>query len=253
MRARVLLVAVSVLVTWAALSPTAGWPGVQKADAPKPPARPELRVKPTDDFAVTGDGKAEAWKKAAWEPLHRRGAGGADYETNAKVLYSKTGLYVLMTGTDKKLTVTKKADFDNLWLEDVFEVFLWTDERDPVYFEYEISPLGAELPILVPNLGGKFLGWLPWHYDGKRKVRKAVSVAGGAAEPGAAVQGWTAEMFFPYEVLAPLRNVPPTAGAKWRANFYRMDYDDGRHTTWDWSRVGPSFHEFEKFGTLVFE
>ena len=45
--------------------------------------------------------------------------------------------------------------FDQLF--DVFEVFLWTDEKQPIYFEYEISPLGYELPILVPNFGGKFL------------------------------------------------------------------------------------------------
>ena len=33
----------------------------------------------------------------------------------------------------------------------------------------------------------------------------------------------------------------------------RVDYDDGKSTSWDWAHVGPSFHEFEKFGTLVFE
>jgi hypothetical protein len=67
------------------------------------------------------------------------------------------------------------------------------------------------------------------------------------------VTGWTAEVFIPYELLSPLRNVPPKAGTRWRANFYRMDYDGGKQSSWDWSRVGPSFHEYKKFGTLVFE
>src|SRR5262245_51128004 len=40
-----------------------------KPDEPKPPARPELRVRPTEDFEVTGEGRAEAWKTVAWEPL----------------------------------------------------------------------------------------------------------------------------------------------------------------------------------------
>ena len=132
-------------------------------------------------------------------------------------------------------------------------MFLWPDERDPVYFEYEISPLNVELPILVPNLEGKFLGWRPWHYEGGRKVRKATSAVGGELKPGAEVKGWRAEFFIPYELLAPLRNVPPKAGARWRANFYRMDYDSKPQTSWDWARVGPSFHEYQKFGTLVFE
>ena len=51
----------------------------------------ELRVKSTDDFEVTGDGSAAAWKKAEWEPLHRRNPKGLPYETKFKVLYSKKG------------------------------------------------------------------------------------------------------------------------------------------------------------------
>jgi hypothetical protein len=143
-------------------------------------------------------------------------------------------------------------DFLNLWEEDVFEVFLWTDERFPVYFEYEISPLGYELPILIPNFDGEFLGWRPWRYEGERRTRKATATVEGPKEPGASVKGWTAEVFVPYALLEPLQNVPPKAGTRWRANFYRVDHDDGSKTAWDWARVGPSFHEFEAFGTLLF-
>jgi hypothetical protein len=32
-----------------------------------------------------------------------------------------------------------------------------------------------------------------------------------------------------------------------------MDYDGGKVTGWDWARVGRSFHEYEKFGALVFQ
>jgi hypothetical protein len=140
----------------------------------------------------------------------------------------------------------------NLWTEDVFEVFLWPDESQTVYFEYEISPLGRELPILVPNFGQQ-LGWLPWHYEGNRKIKKAISISGGEQKPKASIAGWTAEFFIPYELLKPLLNVPPKAGASWRANFYRMDYDDGHVTGWNWAPVSRSFHEYQKFGTLVFE
>jgi predicted TIM-barrel fold metal-dependent hydrolase len=223
-----------------------------KPNQDKPGPR-EMKVKSTDDFEVNGKGDAKAWTQAVWEPLHRRGDKGLPYETKFKVLYSSKGLYVLMEATDKKLTAKFEKDFENLWTEDVFEVFLWTDERDPLYFEYEISPLGRELPIMVPNNDGKFMGWLPWHYEGGRKIRKATSALGGEVKSGAEVKGWRAEIFIPYELLAPLRNLPPKTGTRWRANFYRMDYDDGMHTGWDWSRVGPSFHEYKKFGTLVFE
>ena len=223
-----------------------------KREVPKAAAK-ELRVRSTTDFEVMGNGSNAAWERAAWEPLLKRNAGGLAYETRVKVLYSQRGLYVLMDATDAKISARMDEDFADLWKEDVLEFFVWPDERDPLYFEYEISPLGRELILLVPNLDGKFLGWTPWHYEGDRKTRKATSVVGGKRESGAEISGWKAEVFVPYGLLAPLRNVTPKPGTRWRANFYRMDYDGGKTTSWNWSRVGPSFHDFANFGTLVFE
>jgi hypothetical protein len=221
-----------------------------KDDTPRGPT--ELTVLPTEDFALTGDGSASPWRRAEWIPLTRRGSAGLDYETRVKVLYSATGLYVLMDGADARLTATMTEDFLDLWTEDVFEVFLWTDEAYPVYFEYEISPLGYELPILVPNLEGDFLGWRPWHYEGDRLTRRATSVTGGPRESGAAITGWRAEVFIPWALLKPLRGVPPGPGSRWRANFYRVDYDGGTATAWMWAPVAGTFHEFRRFGVLRF-
>jgi hypothetical protein len=219
----------------------------------KSPARqPSVTAPLVDDFEVNGTGDHASWQKVTWTPLRRRQPDGAPYDTRFKSVYSTTGIYFLIDGTDRKLTATMAEDFMDLWNEDVFEVFLWTDERYPVYFEYEISPLNRELPILIPNFGGQFLGWRPWHYEKDRLIRKATSVTGGAKQSGAAIQGWRAEFFFPYAVLRPLQNVPPKPGTRWRINVYRMDYDDGKRTQWDWAPVGNSFHEFEKFGELVF-
>jgi len=42
-------------------------------------------------------------------------------------------------------------------------------------------------------------------------------------------------------------------GKEWRANFYRIDHDMGE-TTWQWQEVHEeNFHDYEKFGTIVFE
>lgn len=219
----------------------------------KASAEVETRVRKTHDFPVSGDGNNAAWKRAEWISLNRRAEGVHEYTCRFKVLYSDSGIYFLLHGSDEVLTASMQKDFEDLWNEDVFEVFLWTDEAYPVYFEYEISPLNRELPILIPNFGGKFYGWRPWHYEGDRKTKKAVKVLGGQANPGAAIKGWSAEVFFPFDLLKPLQNVPPRPGTRWRANVYRVDYDDDKVTQWDWARVGASFHEYKKFGTLVFE
>jgi hypothetical protein len=214
--------------------------------------RLRLSVKPAQDFEVTGKGDAPAWQQAEWTTLRRRQPDGHPYETRFKLLYSRTGLYGLMDATDKALTATMADDFMDLWNEDVFEMFLWTDERHPIYFEYQISPLNRELAILVPNFGGQFLGWRPWHYERDRLTRRSTSTTGGPKASGAAIDGWRAEFFIPYSLLRPLQNVPPNPGTVWRANFYRMDYDGGKRTQWEWSPVGESFHEYRKFGELVF-
>ena len=225
---------------------------VQSGGRPQAEGRPQLMVKPAEDFAVTGGGEHSAWRQVEWTALRRRQTDGHPYESRFKMLYSSTGLYFLMEGTDSKLTATIDEDLMDLWNEDVFEVFLWTDERYPVYFEYEISPLDHELPILIPNFGGQFLGWRPWHYERDRMTRRATAIMGGPKRPLASIAGWRAEFFIPYSLLKPLQNVPPDPGTRWRANFYRMDHDDGRRTQWEWVPVGASFHEYQKFGDLAF-
>ena len=122
------------------------------AQTPTAGDRPTLRVPRVEDFAISGQGDHATWARLAWVALNgRQGVTGAP-ATRIKVAYSATGLYVLMDAADQKLTATYQEDFSDLWKEDVFEVFLWPDERDTIYFEYEVSPLGRELPILIPEL-----------------------------------------------------------------------------------------------------
>jgi hypothetical protein len=211
-----------------------------------------VTIKKCKDFKITGDGVSESWKSTSWINLAQQDPGNLSYKTKVKVLYSETGIYFLFSCEDNKLTSTMKADNLNLWEEDVVEVFLWTDENFPVYFEYELSPFNYELPIMVPNNKGNFLGWLPWHYEGDRKTQHATSVTGGRMESGSSISAWFAEFFIPYKLLAPLSNVPPVPGTRWRANMYRIDYDNGQ-VPFAWQETSQTFHEFNKFGIFIFE
>jgi hypothetical protein len=163
-------------------------------------------------------------------------------------LYSDSGIYCLYNCEDKKITSTLKEDFSNLWTEDVVEAFFWPDERTPIYFEYELSPMNYELAILVPNFHGDFLGWRPWNYEGNRRTKHATYID----KNGDAISSWTAEVFVPYILLKPMQNIPPHSGTKWRANFYRIDYDNNE-TYWSWQLTRTNFHDYERFGTIVFE
>ncbi|MDN5211771.1 carbohydrate-binding family 9-like protein [Fulvivirgaceae bacterium BMA12] len=211
-----------------------------------------IEVTKTRDFELSGDGQAVSWQRTDWYSLPQRSHLENMRETKLKVLYSETGIYFLFYCQDEVLTASKTADFEKLWLEDVVEVFLWPDTGHNLYFEYEISPLNYELPILIPNINGEFLGWRPWQYTGDRKIKHQTKVVGGKKETGAKISGWYAEFFIPYELLRPLSNVPPQAGTTWRANMYRVDHDHQKIAHWSWQETGKSFHEIQKFGPMIF-
>ena len=80
--------------------------------------RPSLMVRFTADFEVTGKGDGAAWQKVDWVPLHRRLPETHSYDARFKMLYSATGLYFLMDGTDRTLTATMSDDFVDLWKEE---------------------------------------------------------------------------------------------------------------------------------------
>lgn len=219
-------------------------------------AQPSESINPADqimavvhcsDFELTGDGNESAWNSAKWTSLNQQQQ-GASYETRIKIMYSDSGIYCLYQCMDSAIVSTIKGDFSDLWHEDVVEAFFWTDERMPVYFEYELSPLNYELPIIVPNYDGNFYGWRPWHYEGKRLTRHAVSIK----ENMSAGKSWTAEFYIPYALLRPVISGPPVRGTRWRANFYRIDYDRGQ-SEWSWLPVPGTFHDYKRFGTLEFK
>lgn len=207
-----------------------------------------LKISHTSDFEISGDGSSKSWDKAAWTDLPQRKKSAVNYSTRVKLLYSDKGIYTLFWCEDEKITATLTEHQADLYNEDVVEIFFWTDENHPIYFEYELSPLNYELVLMVPNMKGKFLGWIPWHYEGDRLTRHATKVI----KEGGKTKGWYAEFFIPYTLLSPLNNVPPVKGIRWRVNMYRIDYDNDI-ATWSWQSTRVNFHDIESFGTLLFD
>ncbi|MEX0685689.1 MAG: carbohydrate-binding family 9-like protein [Balneolales bacterium] len=216
-----------------------------------------LTIIKTEDFTITGDGSANQWSNAKFIELSQvpNQENREGLKTKVKIMYSNTGIYFFFQCDDELISATIDSHFQELWREDVIEVFLWPDERETVYFEYEISPLNYELPILVANNQGEQSHWIPFDYtykEGRRKVQHKTSVTGGKKESGDAITEWRAEFFIPFELLRPLNNIFPESGTRWRANMYRIDYDKGK-TNWVWQPIERNFHDFENFGTFLFE
>lgn len=211
-----------------------------------------LVVRRCNDFGITGRGENAEWGKANWVTLSQIDKGGKYLETKFKILYSATGLYVLFTGQDEKITSPYNKDYDNLFNGDVFEVFFHPDPTSPVYLEYEVSPLNKELVLLVSQKDKKFTRWMPWGKH-EKTIIKNVNIRGGEMKSGSKIQGWSAEIFFPYEILGPMVKAAPLSGMWWNANFCRLDYDSGKMIKWSWSPIKVSFHEFERYLPIRFE
>ncbi len=212
------------------------------------PADQILPVIHCSDFTLTGDGNESAWNSAQWISMSQKKP-DIRYKTEFKILYSNSGIYCLYHCTDSAIISTMKEDFLDLYREDVVEAFFWADERIPVYFEYELSPMNYELPIIVPNYDGNFNGWRPWRYEGRRLTRHSVTIQENSPGKG---KSWTAEFYIPYALLNPMVSRPPVKGSRWRANFYRIDYDHGKTESF-WQPVNTTFHEYKRFGTLEFQ
>jgi hypothetical protein len=219
--------------------------------------RDTVYVKKTDDFAITGAGDNASWKKTDWQLFTKIDKGGENYESRSKVLYSEKGLYVLFTGEDRRITTKEYKDDDDIYEGDVFELFLKTDIYAPHYFEYEINPLGRQLILMLSGLPHNNLAWSPWRHEYEHHPlvqRKVVTDSKVVLKAGSPIRTWTAELFFPYELLGMLPAVPPKSGDWWSGNFCRIDYDSGKMVQWSWSKkIKKDFHELENFGYIRFE
>jgi hypothetical protein len=215
-----------------------------------------LIVPKSDDFTVTGKGDNAAWNKAAWNSLTRLDSGGRNYESKFKILYSNTGIYVLFSGEDDKITTKDYNDFEAIYNGDVFEVFFHPNPKTPVYFEYEINALRKELILMLSRSEKQLFSWAPKYpsAEEQRPIKRMVDVAGEKIEVDASIKSWAAEVFLPYSILGLLPGVPPTTGTTWYANFCRLDYDNGKMVKYSYSpRIQTSFHELDKFLSIKFE
>ncbi|HLA54146.1 MAG TPA: carbohydrate-binding family 9-like protein [Flavitalea sp.] len=212
-----------------------------------------LSIPKTSDFELKGDTSSAAWQMAKWTNVSPYPSSPNKYKTRSKLLYSETGIYVLFVCEDQRLTNTMQSDMLDLWNEDVVEIFIQPDPQKPDYFEYEISPLDYELPLLIYNNEKLQLNsWLPFHYEGKRKTRHKTQIIGGKKQGSSTVKGWIAEVFIPYEILKPIMAKQPESGTQWKGNIFRLDYDKP-NSSWSWQPTTGNFHQYDRFGTFNFE
>lgn len=168
--------------------------------------------------------------------------------TALRVAHDGARLLVCFQCVDRHAWGTHEGRNQPIYEEEVVEAFLAPGSDPRAYFELEASPTGAWFEARVESPYGRRATMRvdrDWRCAGwERAVRLCADEAGRHA-------WWCAEWAIPFAALgAP----PPAPGTRWRANFFRIDREDGgQFSAWSPTLVDPpDFHRPDRFGSLLF-
>jgi len=204
--------------------------------------------------AVLLDGDAVAWNAApeiSWGP--------SAYETRFRALWSESGLFLRWDATDPAPWHTMQTRDQNLWDEEVVEIFLDLDRSGRHYYELEINPANVVCDLHMISPWPDKEGDVTFDLEGLETGAQLRTDAMGVTT------GWTATAFLPWPGFLPLPSartiaLPPRPGDTWRFNVFRIKRPGGPQAPEKdavfaaWSPPpGPSFHAPDVFQPFVFE
>jgi len=217
--------------------------------------RPELRlnVGPTATPAIVMDGgmDEESWKGAAvigrLDDAFGRPIEGEE-QTSVRILQDGQFVYFGIAATDQSIEATFKNRDEELWTQDVFEIYLDGQLDGKEYLEIQVSPANVIFDALFASHRTP-----EWKEAAKHTVpgmETAVKLDGTLNEKGDRDRGWTMEVKIP---VASIPGFKMAEGVELRANFYRMTMQDGQlGRAQAWGPGGRDFHDLSKAGVIVF-
>jgi hypothetical protein len=196
-------------------------------------------------------GGPETYANWPWESLYplpplvlADGSGLARQQTEIRVCWDPTHLYVRFDCADRDIWGTATARDAAIFDEEVVELFIAPGKATPVdYFEFEVSPLGTLLDLTVHSPDGNratLTADFAWDCPGLLWEARREDARGH----------WTAFLGVPWRSLCPTGLVP----RHWRANFYRIERPRGQapeFSCWSPTMSEPAdYHRPAYFGHL---
>ncbi len=206
---------------------------------------------------IDGDLNKSPWKSL--RPVGLVASHGRDAASGAplvqptalRVCYDGERLYIAFDCVDRDVWGTFRGRNERIYDEEVVEAFLAPSGDPRRYFELESSPRGAYWEGVIDNPDGQRatmrsdLDWVCAGWERAIRVRGTLDVRDDVDE------GWAVEWAIPFAALGA---APPRPGARWRANFYRIDQaNGGEYSAWSPTFADPAeFHLPSYFGVLEF-
>lgn len=171
--------------------------------------------------------------------------------TALRVAHDGARLYVCFHCVDRDVWGRPAARNEPIYDDEVVEAFLAPGPDPTSYFELETNPRGAwfEARVDSPDRQRRTMrvdrSWVCAEWE------RAFHVRGDLSRRDGRHVWWSAEWAIPFAALGV---APPRPGARWRANFFRIDRaDEGQFSAWSPTLADPpDFHVPDRFGWLVF-
>lgn len=222
---------------------------------------------------IDGDISDAIWQQAPWTDdfIDIEGADkpAPPLKTNFKMLWNDTCLYIAARVMEPNVWASLKQHDAVVFMDNDVELFINPNGTTHQYFEIECNPFNTIFDLYLPkpyrNLGNPLSTW-----DAKG-MRTAVKIQGTLNDPSDKDEGWTMEMAIPFSALSNgVRSRMPKAGAVWRMNFSRVEWDlkvvDGKYEklkdnngrnlpehNWVWTSQGLiNMHYPERWGYVQF-
>lgn len=231
------------------------------AVATTPPKLPTLTaLRAPSPFVIDGKLDEPAWKAAQLSPAFPRPDGkplAAPMRTQVQVLYGDEGLLVGFVAVDPDPATRYTTRDDELWNDDVVEVYLDPGSDGKDYIELQVSPKNVVFDALFASR--RTPDWKESRAFDLAGLETAVHVGALPSRIPSTIptMGWTAEIRIPWAALAKAGVAnPPKQGDSWKVNFFRKDLPGDFAHLAAWSPVSDDqradFHNLDRMGTLSF-